>query len=82
MKGSRGILFIAILFCIACGWIIFSHEPQTASLEFIQSIDSVVGLECHDEFGIDAEGYNVIKGKIRPNQFLADILLPLNVPYN
>jgi murein DD-endopeptidase MepM/ murein hydrolase activator NlpD len=82
MNGSRGILLIAILFCIACGWIIFSHEPQTASPEFIQSIDSVVGLECHDEFGIDAEGYNVIKGKIRPNQFLADILLPLNVPYN
>ena len=47
----------------------------------MEAIDSLVGNECSDEFGIDAAGYNVIKGKIRPNQFLADILLPLNISY-
>lgn len=60
---------------------IFSHTSKSVPEEFIVAVDSTVGAECHDEFGIDAEGYNVIKGKIRPNQFLADILLPLNVSY-
>ena len=81
MKKSQFILLSAAVFCGICFWLIFTHESNTASPQFVETVDSLVGSECNDEFGIDAEGYNVIKGKIRPNQFLADILLPLNIPY-
>ena len=81
LKKSQFILIAAGIFSIISLWLIFSHEPNTVSPEFVEAVDSLVGNECNDEFGIDAEGYNVIKGKIRPNQFLADILLPLNISY-
>ncbi|MDA7744674.1 peptidoglycan DD-metalloendopeptidase family protein [bacterium] len=81
MNKSKIILLAATIFSGMCLWLIFSHESNTASPRFVEAIDSLVGNECSDEFGIDAAGYNVIKGKICPNQFLADILLPLNISY-
>lgn len=81
LNKSKIILIAASIFSGICLWLIFSHESNTASPRFVEVIDSLVGNECNDEFGIDAAGYNVIKGKISPNQFLADILLPLNISY-
>lgn len=47
----------------------------------IKTVDSIVAEECNEEFGIDLHGFHVEKGKIQPNQFLADILLPYNIAY-
>ena len=81
MNRSSIILTVAIGFSVVCLAIIFTHKSKVPQPVFVQAIDSLVSVECYDEFGIDAEGYDVIKGKIRPNEFLSDILLPMNIPY-
>ena len=81
MNRSSIILTVAIGFSVVCLVIIFTHKSKVPQPVFVQAIDSLVSVECYDEFGIDAEGYDVIKGKIRPNEFLSDILLPMNIPY-
>lgn len=43
--------------------------------------DSLAQVECEEEFGIDLTGLHVTKGKIQPNQFLADILLNYEISY-
>lgn len=55
-----------------------SYDKHTDTLE---TADSLIVEECNEEFGIDLEGLHVEKGKIRPNQFLAEILLPYGIDY-
>jgi murein DD-endopeptidase MepM/ murein hydrolase activator NlpD len=54
------------------------YEAETAVLE---QVNQLVQEECFEEFGIDLTGFHVEKGKIRPNQFLAEILLPYGINY-
>ncbi|MEZ4721025.1 MAG: peptidoglycan DD-metalloendopeptidase family protein [Flavobacteriales bacterium] len=61
--------------------LLFSGGESTAETEMSEEVDSLAMEECHDEFGIDADGQHVVKGKIRPNEFLADILLPFGISY-
>jgi murein DD-endopeptidase MepM/ murein hydrolase activator NlpD len=58
-----------------------SKREWSQEMATIETADSLISEECHEEFGIDLEGFHVEKGKIRPNQFLADILLPYNISY-
>lgn len=59
----------------------FSKQTWQAETKTLQLADSLITEECNEEFGIDLEGYHVEKGKIRQNQFLADILLPYGIDY-
>ena len=59
----------------------FSKQSWEQETETLQLADSLITEECNEEFGIDLEGYHVEKGKIRNNQFLADILLPYGIDY-
>jgi murein DD-endopeptidase MepM/ murein hydrolase activator NlpD len=54
----------------------FNRETET-----IETADSLIAEECNEEFGIDLQGFHVEKGRIQPNQFLADILLPYGIDY-
>jgi len=58
-----------------------SKRQYNAEMETIETADSLIAEECNEEFGIDLDGFHVEKGKIRQNQFLADILLPYGVDY-
>ncbi len=58
-----------------------SKRQYNAEMETIETADSLITEECNEEFGIDLDGFHVEKGKIRPNQFLADILLPYGIDY-
>lgn len=81
MNQSRIWLIGALLVTTTCLFLIWDHDSVMPEPAMVEAIDSVVVEECNDEFGIDAEGYNVIKGKILPNQFLADLLLPYDISY-
>lgn len=58
-----------------------SKRQWNQEMATIETADSLISEECYEEFGIDLEGFHVEKGKIQPNQFLADILLPYNISY-
>lgn len=60
---------------------LMSKREYNAEMEMMETADSLITEECNEEFGIDLEGFHVEKGKIQPNQFLADILLPYGVDY-
>jgi murein DD-endopeptidase MepM/ murein hydrolase activator NlpD len=74
-------LIVAFIIAASCMALIFNHSPSTADPALVEAVETAVNEECYDEFGIGSEGYNVIKAKIHPNQFLADILLPYNISY-
>lgn len=65
-----------------CFALIYNHKTSDADPELVHAVELAINEECYDEFGIGSEGYNVIKAKIHPNQFLADILLPFNISYS
>jgi len=60
---------------------ISSKIQWNKEMAVIETADSLVVEECNEEFGIDLGGFHVEKGKIQPNQFLADILLPYDLTY-
>ncbi len=70
----------AILILIAVS-VLMSKKEWNEEMATYKAVDSIIVEECHEEFGIDLEGYHVEKGKIRQNQFLADILLPYGIDY-
>ncbi|MEX2595488.1 MAG: peptidoglycan DD-metalloendopeptidase family protein [Salibacteraceae bacterium] len=61
--------------------IALSKREYNEDLATMEAVDSIIVQECNEEFGIDLDGFHVEKGKIQPNQFLADILLPYGVSY-
>jgi murein DD-endopeptidase MepM/ murein hydrolase activator NlpD len=69
---------IVLLIAVAT---MFSKREWNQEMASIEKADSLIVQECNEEFGIDLEGYHVEKGKIQPNQFLADILLPYGIDY-
>jgi len=71
-------VLLVILIAISTG---MAKKEWNTEYATIQTADSIIVEECNEEFGIDLEGMHVEKGKIQPNQFLADILLPYNVSY-
>ena len=71
---------IAIVIVIAIATS-FSKRKYDQHTETLETVDSIIVEECNEEFGIDLEGLHVEKGKIRQNQFLADILLPYGIDY-
>jgi murein DD-endopeptidase MepM/ murein hydrolase activator NlpD len=68
------VVFIAITTAIA-------KKEYNAETETYETADSLIAEECNEEFGIDLDGFHVEKGKIHPNQFLADLLLPYGIDY-
>lgn len=83
-KLQRNYLFaalIAIVIMILAG-IINSKIAFESEQNLLEEADSVLVEECNEEFGIDLTGMHVEKGKIRPNQFLADILMPYQIDYS
>lgn len=71
-------LIIVLLIAIST-W--SSKKEWSNELATIEAADSLIAEECNEEFGIDLHGFHVEKGKLQPNQFLADILLPYNIDY-
>lgn len=72
------ILFIVLAVVVST---ISSKIKWNMEMAVMGAADSLVTEECNEEFGIDLQGFHVEKGKIRPNQFLADLLLPYNITY-
>jgi len=61
--------------------IIISEQEFETETQMLEKVDLLNEEECIEEFGIDLQGFHVEKGKIQPNQFLAEILLPYNINY-
>lgn len=61
--------------------VLMSKREWNQEMATYEAADSLIIEECNEEFGIDLHGYHVEKGKIRQNQFLADILLPYDIDY-
>ncbi len=61
--------------------VLMSKREWNQEMATYEAVDSLITEECHEEFGIDLQGFHVEKGKIRQNQFLADILLPYGIDY-
>lgn len=75
---TASIGLVAALIALSVSFSKRTWNEETLALE---TADEIIAEECHEEFGIDLEGFHVEKGKIRPNQFLADILLPNGIDY-
>jgi murein DD-endopeptidase MepM/ murein hydrolase activator NlpD len=75
------ILLATIVLIAAFAFILLKWNNNEAETSLSETVDSLINRECHDEFGIATDGQHVVKGKIQPNQFLADILLPFGINY-
>ena len=69
-------ILVLILFSV-----LMSKREWNLEMATYEAADSLITEECNEEFGIDLHGFHVEKGKIRQNQFLADILLPYGIDY-
>lgn len=74
------IILLAVVAAITTGLVV-SRMEWKQEMAVYEAVDSITVEECHEEFGIDLDGFHVEKGKIQPNQFLADILLPNGISY-
>ncbi len=74
-------LVFAALLAIGLATTMHSRWLFEEELAIVETVDSIMVEECHEEFGIDLQGMHIEKGKVRPNQFLAELLLPYNVTY-
>ncbi|MDP4662185.1 MAG: peptidoglycan DD-metalloendopeptidase family protein [Salibacteraceae bacterium] len=82
------ILFKKTIIALATAIVLFgvvntyiSSQEFTNETQMLEKVDHLNAEECTEEFGIDLKGFHVEKGKIQPNQFLAEILLPYNIDY-
>lgn len=57
------------------------HKSKKVETE-IQETSVDLEEESTFEFGLDKESFEVIEGKIKPNQFLANLLLPHHIDYS
>ncbi|GAB4376857.1 MAG: peptidoglycan DD-metalloendopeptidase family protein [Salibacteraceae bacterium] len=73
--------FFLVIILLSTYWMQVSIDTAQTAVEHRQA-QKVLIQECNEEFGIDLDGYEVVKSKIRPNEFLSEILLPYGVPYS
>jgi murein DD-endopeptidase MepM/ murein hydrolase activator NlpD len=74
---SITLLFLVIVF-IGCG----AKKQAEAEAERLENeMEELMAEEVSLRYGLDETGYTVETNTIKPNQFLAEILLPLGVSY-
>jgi len=77
----RILIPFAIIFLIGLS-VFLSKQEWNKEMATYETADSLIIEECNEEFGIDLHDFHVEKSRIRPNQFLADILLPYGISYS
>lgn len=55
------------------------EEAQKSTSE--QNTDSLLLAESKTQFGIEIDSFHIVEAKIKPNEFLANILLSFNIDY-
>lgn len=83
MKSGRRLADIALLLLGMAGAITLTPACQNAPSEAVEiTADTLVVTEAHPElnvYGIPVDSYQSSPGKVKRNQFLADILFPLGL---
>ncbi len=70
------------IFPVIFAFLIFSGCGNNTENTEVENQDTLSVIEeVNLLFGINADSFNISKGEIQKNQFLADILLDFNVPY-
>lgn len=75
-------LLITVVLAVGL-WLMFNESPTSSSSKLD---DQTVSSEKEEkavtlEFGFNLDSFEVVKGKIKPNEFLANILLPHHIDY-
>lgn len=75
-----------ILFSLLVLLVVMSFYYQKSSVEALEEEtilceDTVQKVPEFDEYGFSVDSFTTHAGKLKPNQFLADILLSYNIPY-
>ncbi len=82
-KLNKIILALSILLAFSVGLFIFDAVYSEIEEEEIVTIQDTAAPKpaAKIEFGINRDSFQVVEGIIKPNQFLANLLLPHNIDY-
>lgn len=86
LSASAVLVFLSIFFLLIKGEHPFSGHDEGKGGEAVDSteVDSLEEMppEPNTEYGLVTDSFDVVKGTVRPNQFLTDILTEHGVPYS
>lgn len=89
MKKKIKLISSVLFFILTIAVLLFINrysQEQKAEAEFnaatLNSADTTVQFEPQTKFGIQVDSFHIVESRIKPNEFLANILLKFNIDYS
>lgn len=89
MKKKIKLISSVLFFILTIAVLLFInryYNEQKAEADFnaatLNSADTTVQLEPQMKFGIQVDSFHIVESRIKPNEFLANILLNFNIDYS
>lgn len=80
-KFIKYFLFCSLIFLLILNFYYQRSSVEAQEDDLIVQTDSVESVPVYDEYGFSQDSFTTQVSRLKPNQFLADILLAYDIPY-